>query len=182
MIALHDLFSNSGGDNLAKFGRKQLLCALGLNDPARARAVFARLPHPAQNDALTHFLMFKVSLLDWDHQLGCQNIEFLGRTMDNASSNSNQEILYACIREAQEVSDEVCTLSALRTAVEKWNPGNESAGSLCSMIRCSVRLILMAEGNEKAEKGENLTESSIDDLCMMFERGLLSIPEARILF
>lgn len=169
MIALHELFSNSGPDNLAKFGRKQLLCALGLNDSEKARAVFARLPDAAQKDPLTRFLMFKVSLLDWDHQLGCQSIEFLGRATDDGKDN--QELLYACVREAQEVGDEVCTLSALKATVENWKPGKASAGSIPSMIRCSIRLIVTIENRQRASKGDGSTESSIEDLCTMFERG-----------
>lgn len=173
MIALHELFSNSGPENLAKFGRKQLLCALGLNDTAKARAVFARLPHAAQNDHLTRFLMFKISLRDWDHQLGCECIEFLGRpTVDG----NNQKILYACIREAQEVKDEICTLSALKATVEAWNPEKASAGSLPSMVRCSIRLLVKIEEQERISKGDHPSEEFIDDLCTMFERGLSSSP------
>lgn len=168
IIALHELFCNSGAENLAKFGRKQILCALNLADAPRARAVFKRLPHAAQNDHLTHFLMFKVSLLEWDHQLGSRHIEFLGRPTEDGE---NQEILYACIKEATAVQDEICSLSALKAAVENWSPQKESSGSLPLMIRCCIRLINRVEEDERVSKGELPTQSSIDDMCAMFERG-----------
>jgi hypothetical protein len=168
ITALHELFCNSGPENLAKFGRKQILCALNLADAPRARAVFERLPHAAQNDHLTHFLMFRASLLDWDHQLGSHHIEFLGRP---TADGENQEMLYACIREATAVQDEICSLSALKAAVENWSPMKEPSGSLPLMIRCFIRLINRVEENERVSKGEPPTQSSIDDMCAMFERG-----------
>ena len=168
MVALHELFSESGTENLAKFARKQLLCALGLNDAARARAVFARLPEAAQKDTLTQYLMFRVSLLDWDHRLGCQSIEYLARATEDGS---NQEILYACIREANEVGDKICALSALRAVVENWDPGKASAASLPPIIRCSIRLITKIEEQSGMAEEEDQKGRYVNDLCTMFERG-----------
>lgn len=170
MLALHEVFSLSGAENLAKFGRKQLLCALGLNDAEKARAVFARMPDAARNDALTRYLMFKVSLLDWDHQLGCQSVEYLAKEADIGYS---QELLYACIREAQRAGDKMCTLSALKATVDNWKPGTASTGSLPSVIRCSIRLITMIEEEEKRKRLENYSELFVEDICTMFERGTL---------
>lgn len=126
------------------------------------------MPDPARDDLLTRYLMFKVSLLDWDHQLGIESIEYLGRATDDGYS---QEILYACIKDAQQVGDKMCTLAALKATVDKWNSGKASAASLPSVIRCSIRLINMIEEQERKNKGESSPELFVDDLCTMFERG-----------
>jgi hypothetical protein len=170
MLALHQVFSLSGPENLAKFGRKQLLCALGLNDAEKARAVFARMPSAARDDALTRYLMFKVSLLDWDHELGYQSIEYLGKEADIGYS---QELIYACIRDAQQASDKMCTLSALKATIDNWNSDTASKSSLPSMIRCSIRLITMIEEEERGRGTENCSELFVTDICTMFERGTL---------
>lgn len=119
-----------------------------------------------QNDPLTRYLMFKVSLLDWDHELGCQSIGYLSKFADDSRS---QEMLYACIREAQQVGDKLCTLAALKAVVESWNPGREAAGSLPSILRCSVRLIKMIEEQEKKSGLETLF---VEDICKTFETGM----------
>ena len=175
-IALHDIFSECGSVNRAKFGRKLIICALGLNDAEKARKAFSGLPIDAQNEALTRYLMFKVSLQCWDCDLGKDCIEQVSRYADERKS---QDILYACVREAQQVGDKLCTLTALKAIAQQWNTGKASTSVLTSILRCSVRLIRSLE--EQQGTGCEIQDERVkytEDTCLAFERGRHSFGAA----
>ncbi|POR34574.1 Uncharacterized protein TPAR_05222 [Tolypocladium paradoxum] len=164
-LALHQAFSNCGEANLGKFGRKRILCALGLSDADRARSAFQNMPEGPQDDILTSYLMFKVSLLCWDHELGGQCIEHLSGSTDKTR---RRDILYACVREAQQVGDKLCTLAALKAVANSWTAGQLSSSHVPSILRCTIRLIHMVEEEEGV--GENNVEKSdfVEDICEIF--------------
>lgn len=169
-VALHDIFSACGDTNRAKFGRKRILCAIGLNDAEGARTAFAAMSEAAQNEPLTRYLMFKASLVDWDTELGCQSIKHLAESVDAARC---QEMLYACIREAQQAGDKLCTLAALKAVALSWDPDRSSAACLPSILRGSIRLINLMEKEGRSDKIHDPSELFIEDTCKLFELGKL---------
>ncbi|KAL6357454.1 hypothetical protein LRP88_07621 [Fusarium phalaenopsidis] len=92
-VALHPIFSSTGEVSQGKFGRRLILCAIARSDADTAKSTFDTLPTAVQNDQLTRYLMFKVSLISWDHDLGRQCVEFLSKSSEKARS---RDILYAC--------------------------------------------------------------------------------------
>ncbi|CAM1510467.1 Fc.00g008020.m01.CDS01 [Cosmosporella sp. VM-42] len=165
-IALHPIFSSCGEANQGKFGRKLILCAIGSNELDVARAAFHSMPESIQNDALTRYLMFKASLIGWDHELGCQSIEHLSKSGDRARS---QNMLYACIREAQQVGDKLCTLAALKAVVENYDSGTSLAANFPSILRCTIKLIHLIEGKE--DEMSIQSHGFVEDTCRIFEKG-----------
>ncbi|PNY23779.1 Uncharacterized protein TCAP_06278 [Tolypocladium capitatum] len=164
-LALHQVFSNCGEANLGKFGRKRILCALGLNDADRARSAFQNMPEGAQDDILTRYLMFKVSLLCWDHELGSKCIKHLSGSTDNIR---RRDILYACVREAQQVGDKLCTLAALKAVAGSWTAGKTSPSNVPSILRCTIRLIHMVEEDEGAAEHHVQRSDFAEDICEIF--------------
>lgn len=171
-VALHDIFSNCGEANREKFGRRRFLCAIHSSDAEMAETAFRSMPVQAQNDILTSYLMFKVSLLNWDHQLGRRSIEQVARC---AAHGKNEDVLYACVREAQQTGDKICTLTALKAVAEDWRTGGGAMASLPSVLRCIVRLTCLVE-DQAGEHGKTAC-SVTEDLCHTSEQGLsLSCP------
>ncbi|KAF5973420.1 transcription factor [Fusarium bulbicola] len=76
--ALHSIFANSGEGCQGKFSRRLVLCATSCSDAEAALSAFHSMPRSIQDEPLTRYLMFRVSLLNWDHDLGRQCVEFLG--------------------------------------------------------------------------------------------------------
>ncbi|PHH69992.1 hypothetical protein CDD82_7396 [Ophiocordyceps australis] len=163
-VALHAVFGDCGEANLGKFGRKRILCALELNDAERARDAFHNMPKGAQDDALSRYLMFKVSLVSWDHELGCESIGQLSKSTDAARS---LDMLYACIREAQEFGDKLCTLAALKAVCSGWSLDETTSSNLPSILRCTIRLIHLTEQEDKTTTHE---ADFAQDTCELFEK------------
>lgn len=176
LVALHDIFANSAELAKAKFGRRRIICALGLKDPQRARDAFRNMPDCGKNDNLTRYLLFKASLLDWDSDLGRSCIDHLANHPDRQRS---QDMLYACIREAQAFGDKLCTLAALKAVALTWDPARLPGACLTSVLRCSTRLVgLIEEDQKREEQMPGPSESLAEDACKLFETGELLGPKA----
>ncbi|KAF4450714.1 transcription factor [Fusarium austroafricanum] len=163
--ALHPAFSNSGEACQGKFSRRLVLCAIACGDAEAAQSAFHTMPKSTQDEPLTRYLMFKVSLLNWDHDLGRQCIEFLGRFADKAQC---RDILYACVREAQHVGDKLLTLEALKVVAETFDVENSSNINLPSILRCTVRLIHLIESQD--DKEEDQSPQLAEETCRTFEK------------
>ncbi|KAF4502049.1 transcription factor [Fusarium agapanthi] len=163
--ALHSIFANSGEACQGKFSRRLVLCATSCSDAEAALSAFHSMPRSIQDEPLTRYLMFRVSLLNWDHDLGRQCVEFLGKF---AEKSQCRDILYACIRDAQHVGDKLMTLEALKAAAETFDAEGSLTINLPSILRCTIRLIHSLESQEGSEGGPSpeLTEET----CRIFER------------
>ncbi|XP_044723905.1 meiosis protein SPO22/ZIP4 like domain-containing protein [Hirsutella rhossiliensis] len=166
-LALHQLFASGGEANAGKIGRKRILCALRLNDAERAKDAYHSMPKGPQEDALTGYLMFKVSLLSWDHELGCQSIAHLSKVSDTARG---RDILYACVREAQQFGDKLCTLAALKAVADSWAVGGLVSDSLPAILRCTIRLMHMTEEEEDAREALTEKPDFTEDICEVFSK------------
>ncbi|KAL7962386.1 meiosis protein SPO22/ZIP4 like domain-containing protein [Trichoderma compactum] len=169
LIALHRIFMGSGEANLGKFSRKRVICALRGNDTEKARQILHSMSENSKNHILTRYLAFKVSLIDWDHELGSESIKHLSRLSDRPQG---RDVLYACIREAQQAGDKLCTLTALQAIIESWTTDQATPSNLTSILRCSIRLIHLIEekGNEDEAGSQSITYA--EDLCHIFEKGI----------
>lgn len=169
---MHPIFTNSGEANQGKFSRKLITCALDLNDTGKARQVFESMSDNVKNHFLTRYLTFKISLIDQDHDLGCESIQHLSQLSD---SSEGRDILYACIREAQLAGDRQCALAALQAIIGSWKDDEATPSNLPSILRCSIRLIqsIEEEGNTREVHLQNTVYA--DDLCCLFEKGICSI-------
>lgn len=113
--------------------------------------------------------MFRVSLVNWDHELGRRSIECIGKSMEK---NKIRDILYACIREAQQVGDKLCTLAALRAVARSWETGTIAAGNFPCILRCAIRLIHLIEDEETSDDEKKCDSTGfVDDLCELFGVG-----------
>ncbi|GJN84559.1 hypothetical protein PLIIFM63780_008119 [Purpureocillium lilacinum] len=166
-VALHPVFNSCDESNKAKFSRRRIQYAIRLNDPERARAAFQGMKDGRRDEPLTRYLMFKVALLSWDHELGCECIERLSR---NSDKDRTRDILYACVREAQQVGDKICTLAALKSVAQSWACGTKLSSSFPSILRCTIRLIRMIQEDSAATDDEGRGDDFAGDLCDVFEK------------
>ncbi|KAL9480853.1 hypothetical protein ACSS6W_005639 [Trichoderma asperelloides] len=139
-----------------------------LRDTEKARQVFYSMPDSVKNHILTRYLTFKVSLIDQDHELGCESIEHLSKLSD---CSEGRDILYACIREAQQAGDRQCALAALQAIIRSWDGNEVTPSNLPSILRCSIRLIQLIE-EEDGNTGKVHLRNTVyaDDLCYLFEK------------
>ncbi|UZP34115.1 hypothetical protein NXS19_001931 [Fusarium pseudograminearum] len=164
-VALHPIFSNSGETTQRKFSRRLVRCAISCEDAESAYATFNAMPKDAQDEPLTRYLMFKVALMSWNHELGRQCIEYLGKMPDKSQC---QDIIYACVRDAQNAGDRMMTLETLKAATETFDIEGASTTNLPSIFRCAIRLINLIEDpqDEHMDGAPELAE----DTCCIFER------------
>ncbi|KAL2684721.1 hypothetical protein Neosp_005808 [[Neocosmospora] mangrovei] len=145
------------------------------NDADAAKSTFDALPAAVQNDQLTRYLMFKVSLIGWDHDLGRQCVEFLSKSSEKERS---RDILYACVREAQKLGDKLCTLEALKAVTETFTADSSTVAvaHLPSVLRCAIRMIHYIETQDN--QGADQVSVLIQDTCDVFEKGksFLQLP------
>ncbi|KAH7181876.1 meiosis protein SPO22/ZIP4 like-domain-containing protein [Fusarium sp. MPI-SDFR-AT-0072] len=163
--ALHSIFANSGEACQGKFSRRLVLCATSCSDSEAALSAFHSMPRSIQDEPLTRYLMFRFSLLNWDHDLGRQCVAFLGKF---AEKSQCRDILYACIRDAQHVGDKLMTLEALKAVAETFDAEGSLTINLPSILRCTIRLIHSLESQEGSE-GDRSPELA-EETCQIFER------------
>ncbi|QPC67318.1 hypothetical protein HYE67_009549 [Fusarium culmorum] len=174
--ALHPIFSNSGETTQGKFSRRLVRCAISCEDPDSAYAAFNTMPKDIQDEPLTRYLMFKVALMSWNHELGRQCIEYLGKMPDKSQC---RDIIYACVRDAQNAGDRMMTLETLKAATETFDMEGASTSNLPSLFRCAIRLVHLIETppDEDADGVPELAE----DTCCMFERARCHFVIAAVL-
>ncbi|KAF5618944.1 transcription factor [Fusarium sp. NRRL 52700] len=162
--ALHSIFANSGEACQGKFSRRLILCATSCSDAEAALSAFHSMPRSIQDEPLTRYLMFRASLLNWDHDLGRQCVEFLGKFSEKSQC---RDILYACIRDAQHVGDKLMTLEALKAVAETFDGEGSLTINLPSILRCTIRLIhsLGSQEGRESDPGPELAEET----CRIFE-------------
>lgn len=152
--------------NQGKFSRRLIRCAIFCEDVDAARAALHAIPEAIRDEPLTRYLMFKVALMSWDHELGRQCIEYLGRMPDKSQC---QDIIYACIRDAQNAGDRLMTLETLKAAIQTFKMEGPSTTNLPSIFRCAIRLIHMIEASYDGHV-DGIADLA-EDTCYMFEMG-----------
>lgn len=167
---MHATFANAGEANRGKFARKLIICAFSLNELDKAKSIFSSMSKGAQDHVLTRYLMFKVALRCWDCDLGRQCIEHLSQSSEKSQT---RDLLYACIREAQQVGDKLCSIASLKAVAETWTESDVSANNFPSVLRCTIRLIISIEEQEGSKENSSQVAQLTEDLCNTFERGKL---------
>ncbi|KAH6608155.1 hypothetical protein Trco_004468 [Trichoderma cornu-damae] len=97
-----------------------------------------------------------------DHELGIESIKHLGRLSD---TSQGRNILYACIREAQQAGDKLCTLTALQAIMGSWKVDEATPSNLTSILRCSIRLIHLIEEQDCTCADGSQIIAHAEDLC-----------------
>lgn len=164
-VALHPVFENCGDRNKGALGRRLILCSIKSGATDIGKSTFQSLPPVVQDDPMTRYLMFKMSLACSDCELGADCIQHLSRCSDDRS----QDILYACIRDAQQAGDIFCALAAVQAVGARCDSGKSPGIHFPSILRCTVRLMHMIEN--KSGRQISSDRSFVEDTCRVFEQG-----------
>lgn len=168
-LALVPLFRRDDETNVGRFSRRMIICGIKQNDMKTVYASLYNMPSSSSDDMiLTHYLMFKVSLLTYDHELGCESIKGLARCKDTLQ---RQDLLYACFSEAETANNKACAVTALKGLAEQWSEEMPPWSNLPLILRCAIRLI-HAPDNNQHEVTENCSMlQDAEDTCQIFEIG-----------
>lgn len=145
------------------------MCAIERQDLNTAADIFGAMPETSSNEPMTQFLVYKLGLRCNEPDLAAKSIQKIAM-----STSDDPSLLYACCLEAQSNGSRTQALSALLHVLEKENSGAPTTIHLPSLTRSAIKLLApMIEGS-KLPEGSVETESLVDKLCMLFEKGICS--------
>lgn len=127
-------------------------------DSAGTRQIFFSMPPAAQEEVATQYLMFKLALLEQNHENALHSLTAVSRHVER-----DPTYLFACVLEAQQLNLRPVAVSALKTLAEVQPLGVH----LPSLLRCTARLLISeldVDGTEKPA-GE-----VIEEIVKLFER------------
>lgn len=129
-----------------------------------AADIFGAMPQTSASEPMTQFLMYKLGIRCDDADLAAESLKKIA-----TSISDDPNLLYACCLEAQNSGNRTQALSALLLVLEKQSSGAPLTIHLPSLTRSAIKLLVpMIEGSKLMAE----TESLIDKLCMLFEKGL----------
>ncbi|OCK77725.1 SPO22-domain-containing protein [Lepidopterella palustris CBS 459.81] len=158
-LSVHSLFDKAGEFNKAKIARKMILCALSRQEWSAARDIFFQMSDSGKAEAMTRYLMYKVSLRSGHADLA-------GECLDAVCHKSSKDatLLYACVLEAQKAGDRRQAIAALRKVLEKYGCSVPAGIHLPALLRCTTRLLV----SELVTEGK-LNQDIAEELCKVFE-------------
>lgn len=147
-----------------------------------ATEAFNEMSEAARNEPFTRFLMFKIAVRTSDKDLGmwqfCIYSTWCILTCATAvsclqglseSTDPDRRLLYGCALDAQETGNRELALMALKLVLDQIGLVAPDAGHIPTILRCAIRLT-MAE-----IEGLRESESSVESLCLLFEKGRLPL-------
>lgn len=158
-IALHPLFEKAGDLNKAKIFRKMILCTVAVQDHNAARKIFFEMPESAKNAPMTRYLMYKSAIRDSQPKFAAECLDVICR-----KSDKDANLLYACVIEAQQLTDKRQSILALQKVLEKYESGAPMEINLPPLLRTSIRLLVDQLGDT-----DGINDNAMDELCKTFE-------------
>lgn len=117
----------------------------------------------AQKEPNTIYLMYKVATRSGDRSLAAQCLEHISLTAEQ------QNYLYACAIDSQQIGDKICAVGALRKLLEKYEYASPNPVHLPALLRCTIRLLKsVLEGDISVL--EDL--DGVQFLCDLFDTGM----------
>ncbi|KAL8397435.1 hypothetical protein RB594_004238 [Gaeumannomyces avenae] len=162
-LALAPVFQDSGPINKAKIERKLLLCSLSLNDLPAALCTYHGMAEQAQKEVMTRYLMFKVAARSGDFDLATQCLETL------SASDKGEDLLYACVLDAQKAGDNTCVSEALKRLVQSGGHKTNGSIHLPTLLRCTIRYLhkLLEDGDSHIDQS-----SVVSDIILIFDQAV----------
>lgn len=177
-LALKSAFGASGSINKAKLERwvdqslcripianghrKLLMCALARNDYEYAKAIYREMAPDSQQEPMTQYLLYQVTLRSGDTEMASQCLENVA-----ASSSTNMELLYACVADSQRVGHRPSVIEAMMKLSEVHDYEYPGQLHLPALFRCNIMLLHGMLNDDQADKS-----FVIADLCRMFDAGM----------
>ncbi|KAI5818162.1 meiosis protein SPO22/ZIP4 like-domain-containing protein [Pyronema omphalodes] len=168
-IALHMAFDRSGELNHAKLSRRILMCCIETKAYGMAAEVYNSMLPSGKNSSRSQFLLLKVALRTSDDDLALSCL-----TKISSNPETDQQLLYACVLDAQSVGNKKFALQALHSILEKLESlPEEAAENSCILLRSAIRLTMSEIEASRDAK------SSIESLCCLYERALQHAKKAK---
>ncbi|KAF2862534.1 hypothetical protein K470DRAFT_275252, partial [Piedraia hortae CBS 480.64] len=147
------IFSNSCEANQSKVLRKAMTIYLQREDISSCREAYLRLPPSAQNDALTHYLAFRLAIASGNEDHATHSLQHMA-----------VEHLYSAVIHAQRQGSGKIAIASLTQLLES----KDKKINTPVLLRCIVRLLL--------------SDGQTDRLISLFERAASEIPRHEALW
>ncbi|PGH12790.1 hypothetical protein AJ79_04014 [Helicocarpus griseus UAMH5409] len=159
LLARHPIFQNAGEANKCKIRRRLMLCALGKSDTTKVRQMFNEMSEDSRSESLTHYLMYRVALLDKDVDLARNCLEALSK-QDKGLEN----YILACVAEARHTRDNEQVSVAQRVLLDMLGKNLLDGVHLPVLLR----FIIVTLVDELKNDGPRQSEI-IETICKVFE-------------
>lgn len=141
--------------------RKLLLCALARNDYDVAKATFFGMAPETQQDPMTQYLMYRVTIRSGDLELASECLDSIA-----AASGTSMELLYACAADSQRVGNKLSVVETIKKLAEFYDHERPGQLHLPALFRCNIMLLNGFLTDNKVDQ-----VSIIADLCKTFDSG-----------
>lgn len=110
---------------------------------------------------MTQYLMYRVTIRSGDTEMASECLESIA-----AASETNMELLYACVAESQRVGHKVLAIEAMKKLIVTYEYERSSELHLPALLRCTIMLLHGLLSDQKANRNEVIV-----DLCNVFDEG-----------
>ncbi|RMD44146.1 hypothetical protein DV735_g955, partial [Chaetothyriales sp. CBS 134920] len=143
ILALHPLLSQAGPANIGKVQRRLVQCHMAASDYKSARLALDRMPPSVRQHKLSLFLRCSLALRSQDEiasDRALADIVKLGQ--------ADHQLLLASVAETMQHGTKKQAVLLLQRVLDKFNYDLPDDMDLCTMLRCTARLIISVfEGN-----------------------------------
>jgi hypothetical protein len=169
-LALDRIFQHAGANTVAKLQRKLLLCAISRNDMVSATSIFFSMSEETKADPLTRYLAFKVAVRNGD-------IDIVADCLSVIADSGANDLLYACVLEANQANDQLCTLQALKKLQTVYGRAMSHIVHLPAVYRTMIRIICMIL--KRAELDMDDRALLVQDLCDAFDGVVSAVSDGQ---
>lgn len=114
-----------------------------------------------QQDPITQYLMYRVTIRSGDVELASECLESVA-----AASDTGMELLYACVAESQRVGHKVLAIKAMEKLIEVHKYTQPDQVHLPALFRCTIMLLHGRLSDQEVNRNEVIV-----DLCKVFDKG-----------
>ncbi|RPA87005.1 SPO22-domain-containing protein [Ascobolus immersus RN42] len=170
-LALHNVFSKAGENNLTKIARRVILCSIETGNYDEAKTTFDAMSQAGKDNPTTRYLAFKLAIRTGDTALAEESLRKIYDTV-----GKDYTALYACVLDAQQVGEKKHAHDALRYVLQKVEETDPESNNVPILYRCNIALS-MTELDTTKEPSQNT--KAVGDLTVAFENAAKKADECR---
>ncbi|OQU93984.1 Fungal Zn2-Cys6 binuclear cluster domain-containing protein isoform 3 [Cladophialophora immunda] len=160
-VALHQLFSNAGDNNVGKIERKIVKCQIDLGALEDAYATIEKMSPAIKQHPLSRYLRYSLALRRGDEADTRSTLASLATIHDDRN-----KLLFAAVSEATQYGSKFQGAQLLQRILDKYKDSLPPEIDASTLLRCTARLLLLA-----LSEADELDEELLSRLCGIFKSG-----------
>ncbi|OAP63880.1 hypothetical protein AYL99_03107 [Fonsecaea erecta] len=162
-VALHQLFSNAGDNNVGKIERKIIKCQIDLCDLDAAHSTLEKMSPARKQHPLSRYLRYCLALRRGDEADARSTLASLATIHDDRN-----KLLFAAVSEATQFGSKFQGAQLLQRILDKYKDNLPAEIDAFALLRCTARLLLLA-----VSEADDLDEEILSRLCSIFKSAAL---------